>query len=199
MNQFVEIGPSGRVRLFGIRFWPAGAHPFFRFPLLELNNRIDDLRDVWDSDVNLVQEQLAEATSFDEGIAIVETALTERLRPSPSDDIAIQVARLISSTAGMARIELIRKSFGISERSLERRFKTAIGTSPKMFSRIIRFQNLLKTLEQQKPESFLDIALSLGYYDQPHMIREFKEFSGKSPIAFLKTTHQISEFFTQTS
>lgn len=196
MRGCVMIEPAGRIRLFGCRFQPAGAHPFFRFPLFALTNRIEGLDLIWGREGGRLEERVNEARTTRERIAIVENVLLDILVAGKSSDREIEaVTKIIFENKGLVSIGTIMKNVGISSSRLEREFRRKLGISPKFFSRIIRFQNLIKTLKKEKTPSFLDAALSLGYYDQAHLIHEFKEFSGKSPGVFLDNEYRIAENF----
>ncbi|MCJ1888541.1 hypothetical protein LNN38_27120, partial [Pseudomonas sp. LA21] len=62
--------------------------------------------------------------------------------------------------------------------------------------RIQRFQSFVREIEAAELPNILDSALAAGYYDQPHLIREFRDFAGSSPLEYFKQTHRISELFT---
>ena len=102
---------------------------------------------------------------------------------------------MIARNMGLAAIDRITGTLGVNERTLERRFQQKFGLSPKRFSRIIRFQNFLNAARISDSRGILDTALSFGYYDQAHLIREFREFSGKTPFAFFGSEHKLSEVF----
>jgi len=83
------------------------------------------------------------------------------------------------------RVREAAKYLGLSQRRFIQVFKTEVGMTPKLFSRIQRFQQT-RTLIQQNPlPHWAALALDLGYFDQSHLIREFLEFSGLSPTDYL--------------
>jgi AraC-like DNA-binding protein len=83
----------------------------------------------------------------------------------------------------------------LSERSLERKFKDSVGISPKLFARIIRFQETLNQMRNNKYEKLSDIAYENDYADQAHFIRVFKEFTGFSPLDFKRQAKEDVENF----
>ena len=97
---------------------------------------------------------------------------------------------------GSIAISNLSHTLNTSERSLERIFRERVGLSPKKFARIVRFQNILRTIENVPDSKMLDAALTFGYFDQSHMIRDFREFSGKSPQDYFNQTHRLSALFT---
>lgn len=199
MRSSALIEPSGRIDLFGVRFKHAGAFPFFRFPLNELTNNIVDLGSVWGSAGREIEARIFDAPTAEMRAGIIESALLRLLaRDAASDGIVAAASNLIVENMGMVPIERIADSIGVNCRRLERRFQQNLGLSPKRFSRIIRFQNFLGAVRDNPSNMILDTALSFGYYDQAHLIREFREFSGKTPLAFFENQHTLSEVFINT-
>jgi transcriptional regulator GlxA family with amidase domain len=83
---------------------------------------------------------------------------------------------------------------GLSPRQLERRFRNEVGLSPKLFSRMQRFQRVFQKMEE--PDiSWVDAAVSCGYYDQAHLIRDFREFSGRTPSALVTEEFDLMRHF----
>lgn len=196
MRNHAVIEPSGSVALFGIRFQPAGAYPFFDFALSELTDRIESLDLVWGKTAREIEEKINSAKTPEECAAIAEKILYKRLAANGSfDPVVEEASRMIVENRGLASIGTITNALGVSGRRLERRFGQRFGLTPKFFSRIVRFQNLLGALGEERKENLLGTALTFGYYDQAHLIHEFNEFSGKSPTAFFENEYQFSQFF----
>jgi AraC-like DNA-binding protein len=196
MRSCAMIGPSGAIDLFGVRFRHAGAAPFFSFPLNELTDRIIDLKTVLGARGRQTEERLNEARTLEHRVEIIESALLRLLSQNTGIDVVVENAsRMIVENMGLAAIDRVTGALGVKERTLERRFQQKFGLSPKRFSRIIRFQNFLNAARTEHSCSILDTALSFGYYDQAHLIREFREFSWKTPLAFFGREHKLSEIF----
>jgi len=81
----------------------------------------------------------------------------------------------------------------LSEKSFERKFKQGVGISPKLFSRICRFQAALNQLRNNHYRKLSDVAYENGYADQSHFIRAFKEFAGFSPQQYRLQSHEVVE------
>jgi methylphosphotriester-DNA--protein-cysteine methyltransferase len=77
------------------------------------------------------------------------------------------------------------KYLGLSQRRLIQVFKAEVGITPKLFSRIQRFQQTRTSIQQNPSPNWPALALDFGYFDQSHLIREFHEFSGLSPTEYL--------------
>ncbi len=194
LSGHILIGPSGKVDLFGARFHPAGAFGVFRFPLSHLRDRIECLGDIWIKSESEVHEKLAEAGGFTQRIEIFERFLDSQNVFSLNGSSEIEYA-VGSLERGSTSVNGLARELGWSERRLERRFNEQVGVSPKLFSRINRFQRLIRRLESGAVTDLAGTAIECGFYDQPHMNREFVAFAGTSPTAFLETSHRMSEFF----
>ncbi len=192
----IFIGPTGRVRLFGIRFHPTGAHRFFDFEMNSLANRIESLDSVWGSSVRQVEERLWSALSFKEQTVVAEMVLRERMRKPTNIAAWLNTAvASISEAHGTRGVRDVARDVDISERGLERRFNRYIGLNPKAFSRIVRFQSFLRAIGSARKPDILDIAYRFGYFDQSHLIRDFHQYSGMSPSAYLTKNRGITELF----
>jgi AraC-like DNA-binding protein len=197
MTRNISIRPSGRVRLFGVRFLPAGASPFLRLPLDEITDRIVELGAILGAAGNEIEERINLAGSFEERVAILAGYFNRELvRHGPADPLTSLTALRIVEQSGRLPVSAIATRLGVSERRLERRFKREIGISPKLFSRIVRFQTVVRVLQDGSSPDLLDTALAGGFYDQSHLNRDFNEFAGESPLAFFDRTHLISDAFT---
>jgi AraC-like DNA-binding protein len=172
LARFMEIEPMGAVDLVGIRFRPGGLFPFLRAPMRELTGTWADLRDV-DRSLRL-----------EDGI---EEALLARLRPL-NGAVAAAVAAI---ERGEQRIDRVAGEAGVNPRRLERMFLREVGLPPKALARIARFQGVLRG-----SGDWAAVAQRCGYYDQAHLIRDFREFAGESPTAYFARRHPMSDAFT---
>ena len=196
MRSCAVIGPSGAIDLFGVRFRHAGASAFFSFPLNELTDRIINLDVVLGRDGRETEERLNAARTVRQRVAIIENVLFRLLSQNTGSDLMVEAATgIIVENMGLASIDGVIDALGVNERRLERRFQRKIGLSPKRFSRIIRFQSFLNAATAGNGRNLLDTALLFGYYDQAHLIREFREFSGKTPLEFFEREYKLSEVF----
>ncbi len=190
------VRPTGRVATVGVRFRSAGAALFFRLPLDELTGRVVPLERLWGTEGRFLPEALAAAAPGPERVQLLQSALLRRLKSTPARDplVEIAVARLHSVGNGL-EVATVARELGVSRRHLVRRFRARVGLAPKEFARIARFQRVLACLRGGRPD-WAQVALDCGYYDQPHLCRDFKHFSGLSPVAFLRAPQQLSQFFT---
>jgi transcriptional regulator GlxA family with amidase domain len=85
---------------------------------------------------------------------------------------------------------------GISGRQLERRFMSEVGLGPKLLCRILRFQQVFPAVERAD-KNWARIAADCGYYDQAHLIRDFRQFAGQTPSVLFDHFTPFAEFFTR--
>jgi AraC-like DNA-binding protein len=144
-------------------------------------------------------ELLSNATTIDEQIRILSFYLFDQQQSHsrhPDDLTKFAISQLTQSKGNISLKELQQKT-QLSERSLERKFKDSVGISPKLFSRIIRFQETLNQMRNNRYDNLSDIAYENDYADQAHFIRVFKEFTGFSPLEFKKQSTEDVENFPQ--
>lgn len=102
------------------------------------------------------------------------------------DNMMQYAASVIAGSKGNVALKGLQIELQLSERTFERKFKEYIGISPKLFSRICRFQSSMHQLRQNGFSKLSDIAFDHDYADQSHFIRAFKEFAGFSPLQYQK-------------
>ena len=196
ISRSISIRPTGKVSLFGVRFQPAGAFVFGRISSREFTDRIFDISSVFGRSAIDLEDAINQAPKFESRIYFFEQFVRANCGDFNNEDRLCKYAvDHIGRNAGNASISGLATMLNISERSLERRFQDHIGLAPKKFARIIRFQNAVRSIESADHPDFLDIALTFGYFDQSHLIRDFQEFCGQSPLEYFEATHKMSSFF----
>lgn len=162
-----------------------GASYFFQNPINEFFNEslsLDNL--VNKSDIQNIEDLLGNAKTDPERISIVEQFLLLQLTARQEDKILTEAVRQIYHEKGKIKIKKLADSLYISQSPFEKRFRKIIGTSPKKFASIIRFNHILNNL--QKGNS-LDLSYKNDYFDQAHFIKDFKHFTGETPEQFKRT------------
>ena len=198
MTQPMRMRPTGRVELLGVCFRPGGAYAFFPYPAGELVDGRGGIEDFWGSKGSLIGNGIRdECRTTEERIHLLEHHFVDRLNKSPENDSTVAAAICeIESHKGQVRICRLAKSVSLSSRQLERRFKERVGLSPKQLCRSLRFKNVFKVLAASSTDSWVSTALKCGYYDQSHMIREFKHFTGVSPAIYFIRQAVLDGFYT---
>lgn len=177
---FRNIPGTGSVLVF---FKETGAAPFLKQPLHELFRESISLDNfMLRSELLYLEEQLAEAGSDRQRITAIEKFLIKRMTGAEPDKLVLAALALIHKSKGNIRIKDLLEQLHISQSPLEKRFRQAVGSSPKKFASIVRLKNVI---HQYDPGSSLTgLAYEAGFYDQAHFIKEFKTFTGDTPESF---------------
>lgn len=167
--------------IFGAYLYPFAIPHLFSIPTSELSDQMPDLASLFSADGKELEEKIMLAASNRQRVSILSSYLEKKLLKSNFRHPAFfsVISNIIHSKGLMPVDELAKRSF-LSTRQFERNFKNFSGFSPKLYSRIIRFQSAT----QQYGTCFktlTDIAYDCGYYDQSHFIHDFKQFSGYHP------------------
>lgn len=150
-------------------------HEFFNLSL--------SLEDIFKkSIINEVADKLSNAQTDKERIHIVEQFLLSQLKNMDKDRLIVEAVQLIYQSKGTLRIKELNEKLYISPSAFEKRFKKVVGTTPKKFSSIIRFNTVLEGLNNTK--SLTTICYENDFFDQAHFIKDFKLFTGDTPENF---------------
>jgi transcriptional regulator GlxA family with amidase domain len=144
-----------------------------------------DLHSYLGKDGTELEEKIMTANSNEQRAQILSACLVNRLHKVKDDNTAMQaLVKSMIHHNGPVSVNNLASQCCLSVRQFERRFKEYAGFSPKLFSRIIRFQSVFNELSG-KQSSLSEVAYACGYYDQSHFIQDFREFSGYNPREFL--------------
>jgi methylphosphotriester-DNA--protein-cysteine methyltransferase len=166
-------------------FRELGAAQFFDQPLHELFGSMVSLADLLPpSELSEVRERLEAAESPSMRAAIVDRYLCQRLRARKPDDLVSAAVAAIRGAGGALRIAALARQLGTSQDPLEKRFRRLVGASPKQLSSILRFRRVVAGYARGRPLTAL--AHEAGYYDQSHLIRDFRAITSEAPERFLR-------------
>lgn len=178
----------GKNSMFGIRFYPYVAAVFLDEDISLFNNQVTDLIDVTGNASGNLYSKLLNAASVKERIQFTEEFLLHKLSVSEKKlgKIALvsKVMKELTRENFVDNIENVASRYGITSRYLQKIFLQHTGLTPKLYSKINRFQNSLQLVAKNIDLSLTSIAYECGYFDQSHFIREFKSFTGLLPSAY---------------
>ncbi|HEY2514924.1 MAG TPA: AraC family transcriptional regulator [Polyangiaceae bacterium] len=144
------------------------------------------LEELWgEGDTREVLDRLAGARDLMEAAAALEQAIVGRLASAEGRSARTQLALDAADRLTRARVNAVAGDLGVSERHLRRAFHEAVGVSPKAFARLTRFRRALDAATSDRRASWASIAAAVGYYDQAHLIAEFRAIAGLTPRALL--------------
>jgi AraC-like DNA-binding protein len=196
MTQPVLISATGSVELLGIRFHPGGTFPFFRIPMRELTNQVVDLEALAKEFQHDLVRSVDASPTLPLKVAAVERLLAERASRCQPDSRVVGLAARIVQRRGQVSVDQLAIAAGVSSRQLERRFLLEVGIGPKLLCRILRFQQIFRAVERND-EGWAAVAADCGYYDQAHLIRDFREFTRQTPVALFEESSALTESFTR--
>ena len=187
----IRLACRGRAGVAAIRLRPEAARALAGCPAAELTNRTVDL-DAIVGPTGELRERLAAAAGDDERVRLLEAWLAPRVLLGPPTEVAAAVARILASPWD-ARLADVAFHAGIGPRQLERRFVAEVGMPPKTFARLARLQTALARIAAGA--SLADAAVACGYYDQPHMTRDFTRLGETSPSAWREADGTLAKLF----
>jgi AraC-like DNA-binding protein len=169
----------------GAMLHPGAGELLFRRPATELAGRHTSLTDLWDREAELLRERLLEAESPEAKLALFEKMFLAKLPRVRGLNPAI--AHAIGRLHETSEISEVVRETGYSHRSFLEMFKNAVGLTPKLYCRVLRFHRALERAAAEPKLSWAELAFDAGYSDQPHFNREFRELSGISPGEYRRT------------
>ena len=183
----VDIKIGHNHLIVGVYFQPGALHRLLGIPMNELFDDSVDSSLVWARDIRQVNEQLRETDDYGQMQRIVESLLLHRLRQKQVDRHPIDEAfQYMLNPAHPVSLDYLADQACLSSRQFERKCHERLGFGPKTFTRIVRFSKAFRMKERQPKRDWLDVALTCGYYDFRHMLRDFKEFAGSTPTLLLE-------------
>jgi AraC-like DNA-binding protein len=191
-------GPEPDPTLIGVHFKPGGAFPFLGVPAHELADTHIDLETLWGASARRLRDQLCEASTIEERFQILQETLIQHLFCPLEHHYAVSTALEFIGQKVDATVRDLARSLGLSERRLIQVFKAEVGVTPKLFSRVQRFQRARGLVHRlEKAADWGGIAFDCGYFDQSHLIRDFQEFAGLSPAAYFRQYNHILDGHAQ--
>jgi AraC-like DNA-binding protein len=191
------LRPTGAVGVVGVRLHPHGAAALVKQPQEALVGTTIGV-DALDARLACALSGIRDRTSsVDVAVPLVQRAMEMLVDDSRVDRRVSAAVGYIGVTRGRVSVDEIARHVGLTSRHLERRFKTAVGISPKRLARITRFQRALRLLETRDGlQRGADTAAMCGYADQAHLIRDFREMAGCPPGAHLLRQAELTGFFS---
>jgi AraC-like DNA-binding protein len=192
----VGLSVFGRIDNFTIHFQPSGFNRLFGIPMTELTDAAYDAYNVIGPKISRLEDELGDTPDFAERIQLIEERLIRMFRCGDTlDPVAIAANSLFASN-GIHRISAMANDSGLSPRQFERRFLAQVGVPPKLYARIIRFNAALDHKLRWPSRAWSRIANDHDFYDQMHLVHDFRAFTGESPARFLAHLDGVPEFHT---
>lgn len=179
-----EIDTRAHSLVVGVHFKPGGAALLLGVPPGNLANDHVGLDDLWGPSATELRERLCAAPGLQQRIELLEQALIARLPDRPHRRPAVSAGLAELDNPGV-EVGHVAGVLGLSRRRFIEVFTDDVGMTPKRYSMVRRFQRALALAIRRPSVALVQIALECGYFDQAHLCRDWVEFTGMSPGAFL--------------
>lgn len=188
---------SGKVRYVAVSLKSPGLYQLLNIPANHFTQTAVSAEDVLGHEIKFLNEQLIESGDCDKAIIMIETLLTSLLLRSKArvSGRLPDSMSLIHQSLGSRPIHEIAKELRVSERTLQKKFIEQVGISPKHYSRTIRFNQVIREMKDQN-HSWQNSIERLGYFDQAHFIKDFRDIMRVNPTKFVDEYEAVNRFFS---
>jgi AraC-like DNA-binding protein len=190
----VVVVPTGAVDVWGVRLHPWSAAACLETSLDELRESTIPLDQVLRADLAGELHDGPRAGGAEMLTATLERWLTGR---TPPDRGVREAVELITRERTLPSVRAMGAQLGRSTRWIQRSFRDTVGLTPKMFSRIRRVQRAMTLATSQPGRTWSSIAADVGYFDQAHLVRDFRQIVGCTPSAFAPRAQPITAAFVE--
>jgi AraC-like DNA-binding protein len=201
ITHYNDLRSRGELGMLVVVLQPYGIYTLLHISASEINNCIIPLADLFGREALDLEDQVLNADHVSHIIHSVEQFLLKKgIDVKDTDPVFEESLQLIYQHKGILTIEELLKKIPLTERQLERKYNKYIGTGPKRFSDIIKFQHFLKRLQHHQPdEKMTNVIYDGGYYDQSHLNNYFKKTTGLTPWQYKLDHHLLAVNFMQLS
>jgi AraC-like DNA-binding protein len=201
-HRVANIRSTGHYRAFMILFKGTGCYRLLRTLPTELRDSSFDAYDVAGRAIGAVYERFVQADGPLEMARIADEYLLSRPGAADKANPVDAIAAGLVATGGRARLSRLAERCGLSLRQVERKFVEQIGIGAKRYARIVRFRSALRHRAQSPALSWTDISQLAGYYDQNHLVKEFRELADAAPTDYCERSIGVApqtELFSESA
>ena len=200
LSNYGELLPCGHIDMIAVVFHPLGLIPFVSFHLSQLYNRYVDIESLEDADLSKLGKDISNEEDVLECVKQIEAFLFSRICSfnNYSYNRLFNSIQIIKGQVEISISTLADKAC-LGYRHFKREFYKYVGIAPKEYLRIIRFQKILYTLQNKPDIDMGELACVCGFYDNSHLVKDFKSMSGCSPTEYLYSRTPHSTFFSDDS
>lgn len=194
---FSDVRSTGRIEMIVVVFQPYAAKDFLDIPASLFYEKNISTADMQDRDLSGLSERITDTPDHDACIGLIEQFLLRRLYMRSEYNMK-RISTVLHGIDLYPEITISRLSeiACLGKKQFGRIFAEYVGTTPKEFIRIVRMQRALFVLQNDPSVGFAQLACMCGFFDQSHMIKEFKHFSGYTPTEYLSVCMPHSDYFS---
>ena len=181
-DQFSLVEHQGHQRGVQLNLTPIGGRLFFDIPMSHLAGRVVSLTDLLGPAHRHLADRLASLADWDARFDVLEELVAARLhRARPQTSTVAWAYQRIERGSRAPDLRALSRQIGYSQKHLISLFRDHVGVPPKLLSRIVRFDRLMGYLKGGGDGTWADLAVRFGYYDQAHLVRDARQFTGTTP------------------
>jgi len=181
-KKYYSLKETTETHIIGIKFKQGGAYHLFKSPMMEFTDKIINLHDVLNGESERLRELLIQSKSENEIRILLNQYFFKKVEiKSKSSRIVDFAIASVKVNGSPTSIKHLCESVNISNKHLIWLFNQKVGLPPKLIHRLNKFTKVIDLLQEKKPIVWPEIAYECHYYDQAHLINDFKGFSGLSP------------------
>lgn len=188
MTRPLLVTPQRGSDFLAVRFRPGAAHGLLGFPVHEMTDRREHLGAIWPG-VDEWVDRIREQRRFERRLELFAQFLAGRAidRGAPEPRV-MGATRKIQAAGGLVSVDRLSQSIGVSRQHLTRLFERHVGVGVKFFSRVVRLQAVLRAIRSAEGGRgklrWAALALDHGFFDQAHLVADFRELTGLTPVRF---------------
>ena len=191
-----KLSLQGMIGIAGIVFKPAALATLFGLNVFEFTEERIDLYTVLPQDhIQKYVVQIKQTNAPTQKVKLLEELLLNHINQNkPEPDYIDTAANRIVEKNGMLHVYDLLKESCMSRRTFERRFFQKVGLSPKYYARIRRISYLCNLIAGKKKVNWPEIFYEAEFFDQAHFIKDFEEFTGRTPQQYLKENTVLANY-----
>jgi AraC-like DNA-binding protein len=185
---------NGRIGIAGIVFKPSALATLFGLNAYELTEERIDLFSIlpWNY-IRPYVVKVREASLPHQKARLLEEMMLHHIKISvPEPDYIDTAANIIVEKKGMLQVYELLEESHMSRRTFERRFLQKVGLSPKYYARLRRIGYLCNLIAGKRRVNWPEVFLEAAFYDQAHFIKDFEEFTGRTPQQYLRENLELA-------
>ncbi|MDJ0751861.1 MAG: helix-turn-helix domain-containing protein [Woeseiaceae bacterium] len=185
-DEYLSISAHQDSEMFVIQFKPYGAYPFLKVSMDKLANRVVAGEDLLEGELMALRDELFAAPTSEAKFALADDWLTKRFSGEHVPPAGVVGAAAAIAEQPTAKLSQALDAFDGTNKHLIDLFRRYVGITPKVFQRILRFNDVFRRIRENGTIDWAEVANQCGYADQSHFIREFRRFSGFNPAEFIR-------------
>lgn len=202
LSKRVSLSNPYGIDILGVKFTPLGLCLLTGIHMKHISDKIIDASDIWNYEITLLYEEILNKASTCERVAAIETFLKRKKKQQSVNGRISLINHTIHQMEhnNLFSVPQLRESNFVTKKTLERYFLNFIGVTPKQYANICRFNNVRSYLDTLPTEpDWHGVVVKFGYYDQSHLIREFKRYAGKTPTEYLSPIPRVTAIESEVS